>query len=311
MIDLQPYSSTFDDLEPGQTARVNHDDCSAGKDIRRRLYITRTMADSNLIIAYCHNCQDNGQWRTSKHTKYRGPKVSYNSGEMPMVSQIDSHICTKPEGMIEGNHLMDWPVEHRAWAFQNKLSLSWCINYGLAYDPTTDRVYLPRYDVVCRGNDEAVPRSRVRYTRGLLKGYQLRNVYKDRRTPKYLTVTADTDKGYTMIDSGATSRAVVVEDLVSGIHVAEAWSQGEKGRVDVFVNYGVKPNLEMLHHMMGNHDEILIWLDNDGYHVCNQAQAMGKTCLLLNSKANVVVEALFKDPKHYSSEVIREVVDRV
>jgi hypothetical protein len=42
-------------LNPGATTHVNHDNCPAGVDTRRRLYITKS-DDNQKLKLYCHNC---------------------------------------------------------------------------------------------------------------------------------------------------------------------------------------------------------------------------------------------------------------
>ncbi len=40
------------------TERVNHDDCPAGTDNKRRLYVTRK--EDGHVVAYCYNCGYSG-----------------------------------------------------------------------------------------------------------------------------------------------------------------------------------------------------------------------------------------------------------
>lgn len=57
---------------PGTTRR-NHEDCPAGVDRRRRLYVT--VKDDNTIFGYCHNCGTSG--RTGLH----GPRIRRRDGK--------------------------------------------------------------------------------------------------------------------------------------------------------------------------------------------------------------------------------------
>ena len=40
-------------MDVGETVRINHADCEAGEDTRRRLYITMK---PDILLGYCHNC---------------------------------------------------------------------------------------------------------------------------------------------------------------------------------------------------------------------------------------------------------------
>ena len=59
-------------LYTGQTMRINHEECPAGKDTRRRFYITRK---PDVLLGYCHNCQNSV-------TKYVAPTDRYRDDRM-------------------------------------------------------------------------------------------------------------------------------------------------------------------------------------------------------------------------------------
>ena len=84
---------------------------------------------------------------------------------------------------------MEWPTHATGWAFKNNLSAALIEKYGIAYDPTSNRVYLPRW----KHTSAASPSVHD------LMGYQLRNTDPALDVPKYLTVVSDEDRGYTMM----------------------------------------------------------------------------------------------------------------
>lgn len=299
-LNLSAYRPEFVDIQPGETKRVNHTDCVAGVDSRRRLYLTRPASDPAKIIAYCHNCQQGGMWNGGQFVNYRdikhvaplvGPTV------LPVVDfRPPSHMLTD---------ILDWPVHATAWAFKSGLSSDLCKLYAIQYDPTSNRVYLPRYQYTSSKKDPIRD----------LRGYQLRNTDPALNVPKYTTVVADTDKGYTMMYGTASSSGidlshkpivVVVEDLCSGIQVIEAFRKDPR-TVHCVVNYGTKVNLEALFHA-SRYNNVLIWLDNDSGHVSEQAHIMGRTVSLLNSNVVVMTEMTQQDPKHYPQSGIRRTV---
>lgn len=294
-LDLRKYKTQINDLEVGNTVRVNHEDCPAGEDTRRRLYITRPIGDADKVIGYCHNCQDGGGRRTGTHQSYRDQRHTGNC-TAPITKVTDK--LYPPPNMIETMSL--WPVEAQAWAYANGLTASIALAYGIQFDPSTGRVYLPRYD------------SLVSYTRGNLQGYQLRNVTPNTRRPKYLTTTLSTDKGFTSVilsEPAAPLRkvAVVVEDLLSGIHVAGAFYLHENIAVTAFVNYGTKLNMELMAEVSKSMN-VAVWLDNDSAHVCEQADHMRRTINLINPGSAVVRINVEADPKHLEyTDIVDEI----
>ena len=70
-IDLTKYKTVISTIERGETVRINHDPCPSGVDTKRRLYITRVQADPRKVIAYCHNCQDDGGLLTKEYERFR------------------------------------------------------------------------------------------------------------------------------------------------------------------------------------------------------------------------------------------------
>ena len=289
-VSIRTYKHIVDDLEVGGTVRVNHDDCPAGSDTRRRLYLTRTVANPEAIVAYCHNCQEVVYYNDGKHQPYRYAK---HQTVPKNVLQVTRELIKPPHVDVR---IEDWPVEAQAWAYSNKLNAVLCEHYNIGYDPASDRVYLPRHTWV------------VNHTYGDLQGYQLRNVEHTRNVPKYLTVQQADEKGYTEI--AVSSRdymfkvCVIVEDYVSGIHVAEAHANCDK-QVTVLVNYGTKLSYAVMARA-AEWDNIAVWLDNDSDHVKNHADRMVRTMRLM--KGDGVIRAIMPetDPKHYTYDGIRD-----
>ena len=98
--------------------------------------------------------------------------------------------------------------------------------------------------------------------------------------------------------------AVIVEDLVSGIHVMEAMN----GLARVYVNYGVDVDTDTLQAALSGNKPVVVWLDNDSDHVENQAKMMARTLSLIGTEPVQIVE-VFSDPKHQYYEEIRSIVN--
>lgn len=290
MLNLRLYETEIDAIEPGQTIRINHTDCEAGEDTRRRLYLTRTLADEAAVVAYCHNCQQGGKRSDHGYKTYRNTK----HGVVDKAPAL-SDTVEEPHGLV--TELVDWPTDARAWAISRRLTQEHANYYGIAYDPSSDRVYLPKING------------------GLLQGYQLRAIHPWQR-PKYLTANTIDAQPWTYLYGDCTTPpdyVVIVEDLISGIHIIDACSTDpEGGNVpDVYVLHGVKVDPTLMHRIANQFTWATIWLDNDNVHVCKQAELMERTIKLYNDNINVRVIKEENDPKHYSPEDIRMTLDEV
>ena len=290
------YKGVTDDIEPGETARVNHDECLAGEDTRRRLYLTRPNANPDTIIAYCHNCQAAGYLSTGTHTAYRDDQ--HKGKAIHYTKDIVQADFGPPPGMISDPEM--WPTHALGWMYKNKCNSKIMEAYGIQYDPSSDRVFIPRH------------KQTTKQFCHNLQAYQLRNTDAKKDVPKYLTVCSEDDNGHTIMygecDSSMPSPLVViVEDYLSGIAITEAYHRN-KLTVHAMVNYGTKVSIEMLHHV-ARYDNVLVWLDNDSAHVIEQAQHMARTVGMMNAKCDVQVHTTTNDPKYHSYDHIRTEIE--
>ncbi len=274
---LNVSHEVMQDIQPGETLRVNHEHCPAGEDTRRRLYLTRPLADPAKIAWYCHNCSEGGYKHTVRYETYRNQR--HEATNSIVLDNTDE--LTEPPGLIE--KLFDWPEEAITWAGENTLSNAVLNKYGIKYDPSTNRVYLPRYN-----------------TSGDLDGYQLRRLFG--RGPKYITVSKQDSKGWSMFPTGNfRDTVVIVEDLVSAIKVREACAP-----IAVVVMHGIQTNLDALH-SASFYANGVVWLDNDSFWVKKQANVMKRTLELIANKPAYIVRKK-TDPKHYSYAVIEQTI---
>jgi hypothetical protein len=278
-INLSHWQSEMEELQPGDTIRVDHGShCTAGEETRRRLYLTRVMSDPERVVGYCHNCAEGGIYTDSGQTAYRNTRHAnfYKDRYPTIVEEV-----VPPTGLVF--KMAEWPTYAQSWAMNNKLADGLLSKYNIAFDPSTDRVYLPRYRIV--GDMTS------------LCGYQLRIV--TGKGPKYITVSSRDDPGYSLIHK-VSDQVIIVEDLVSGIHVHEASDEA------VIVNYGVKIN-PLVVSVATKFYKALVWLDNDSPHVVAQAKGYARTIGLYGStQASVVMDE--SDPKHYSPDGIRNIM---
>ncbi len=282
MIDLHPHKHLIDDLGRGETQRVNHMNCPAGQDTRQRLYITRLAGSGGMVVAYCHNCSDKGVL-TDPGT--------FRDFDKATPVQPTGTAFTVPNGLIFKPS--DWPIEAISWRINKSLSETQCVLCGIAYDPSTHRVYLPQWDHL---EDGMVQDSSV------LTGYQLRKLQGE--GPKYLT--AQKDKSCTMstlllntdrhLDHVCTF-GCIVEDLASGVVMSEGFRRSRYDAL-VTVNYGTRVSPEVLY-LNKTFDFGVVWFDNDGPQIVRQAEKTAKVWAMLSAKP-IQIERVLTDPKKVS-----------
>ena len=289
-MNLNSWATEIESIQPGETIRVDHTECTAGEDTRRRLYLTRVLANPEVVVGYCHNCAEGGKHTDSKYTQYRDERHKKVGG---VRASTKVYHVAPPDSVIRT--LSHWPVHAQAWAMKNKLTQVDLNTYSIGHDTASDRVYIPRYDrVLCNIHNGGQA----------LQGYQLRLT--QGKGPKYTTVLTHDDKGYTVLvpyHGAPMETIVVVEDLVSGIHVINADSSAT---VSVLVNYGVKINPVAMP-ALTLYNKVVVWLDNDSAYVVEQGRKYARTVALYGTDADVVYN--MSDPKHFSATDIMDAIN--
>ena len=284
-INMDLWQDEIDQVERGQTLRFNHNDCPAGQDYKRRLYITRPAGSPGAVVAYCHNCQESGFTR-SGIARYRDFEKKKAPEDVPTDFRMPLGLERNPD---------NWPTAAHSWRVQKGLSKKMCHEACIQYDPTTHRIYLPMYRLA---KHNGYP-----YEEKDLLGFQLRHI--EGSGPKYYTALKHKDtKPYTRLGPKQHEFLVLVEDLASGLVLSDACHDMD---VSVLVNYGVKITPEILA-QNNNCDRQMVWLDNDSQHVKEVAQVIARTWAMLSPKPTHVVEYCI-DPKLYSCEQLRATVN--
>lgn len=288
MFRIDPTQYQLDTLEAGETRRVDHLDCSAGADTRARLYLTRPLSSPTHVIGYCHNCQESMALLTSD--TYEPYRDNLHGSTHCGNKSVEDLVI--PSGLI--SDYAKWSTAGQSWWYANLSTARQAYSgSGIAEDPNTGRIFIPRY------GDMAVSNT--------ITGYQLRNVGNDKGS-KYYTVTGPEDLGYTIIrgkqlTTTAPTHQVIVEDYISALHITWAIPTSE-----VIVNYGTRVNLEALDRMGEHTAKKVVWLDNDSRHVIDQAETMASTLKLLHGGECEVVKN-HADPKRHSTARIKRVLN--
>lgn len=292
------YQSTVEELRVGDTARVDHEGCSAGADTRQRLYLTKV--DDSKVVCYCHNCQNGGYFRVGE--SYRRAHSAMSMTELKDKEFEVPRINTDPN---------TWPRAASTLVFAAGLAVPRLYNIG--YHVETEALFLPMYSIMREGEERTIDLMD-------LKGYQLRPVNKV--GSKYVTVMKDSDADMSTLyhctgyDS-LQSIVVVVEDLLSGIKVGRTMHLMKQDGV-VLINYGTKVNLEAINQALKicNGTHLAVWFDNDSPHVIKQAHTIARTASLMSTglKATALEPEHThhkKDPKRLPMPLIRGNLEEV
>jgi len=207
--DFVPYS---EDLLRGEQIHINHDNCTAGADTKRRLYIKRTEDGTN-ILAYCHNCSLHG-----RYVQDFGRAIaarSRNTGNANSCNAFDYESGRGKHGETDKRATTPRNSEYdiRKWRREHRL---WLQKYGIITPKETD-LYK-----ICANEDLNGVILPV-YRDKLLLGYQLRT-FDGGDKPKYITRRVDNNalwwySGDYLLQS-SPSDIVIVEDMLSGIKCA-------------------------------------------------------------------------------------------
>lgn len=289
-IDLGVYEELIDDLEVGDTVRVDHFECPAGQDTKRRLYLTKPAHAPKTVLAYCHNCNGKGVqtgqqgYRTNAHSYWADPPPKIVEGEFK-----------PPPNLITDPAL--WPTHATQWRIEKNLTQVECQQYGIAHDGHSNHVYLPMWAMV------DIQTSHMQHPSMVLHGYQLRRLVG--KGPKYTTVLKDkgTIPSTTIRHKVGNDTVILVEDLASGIAIAGEMDDD----VAVMVNYGVKNTPQVLDRASTKMKQGIVWLDNDNDHVKEQARGIARTWSLIRG-CPVAVVSDYADPKLVELDTIGEVI---
>ena len=228
MFNQSQMLSLMSDLElpMDKQIAVNHEDCPAGTDTKKRLYIKRTPEG---VLMFCHHCQTAGFLRT-KERVYRLDELGLPKEEKVIPSKGKLQLQKEWE---RGNpNLDEWNVQARLWWMSYEMTGADAIYYDVRYSSTLHRL-------IMRG--EGVMQAR---------GFGV--------TPKYLTYhSLDTPcrfDGASMHDS--TGGIVVVEDLMSAYKCCKAG-------MDVLALLGTNLHYRDKKFLTSYYTTVHLWLDND------------------------------------------------
>lgn len=265
-IDLSAYAY----LAAGEQQRFNHEDCPAGRDTRRRLYVKRT-EDDRKLLGYCHNCGLKAVMT---------PTTSYSHRRsMPSTALRAAKPVTLPTDLE--TEPAKWPPEMVGWLFRTGLGFEEAKKFGVGYSGYYGRAILPVWNS------------------GELRGFQTRHIHALDTGPKYRTYCIKPPLRGLYTPAIKPDKIVVCEDLFS------AWKCGHIEAGFAMCRSDLKA-AELLELSLNGYNHVIIWLDNDQPHIRKKARLLAKKAALFFPKVDAVLDK--SEPKHLSLTEITEVL---
>ena len=270
---LKSIAQEHTNLQPiGRQIRINHADCPAGRDTKRRLYIKRK--DNGKLYLYCQHCST-GLVYHLRYGRYR-QKVAEDSQnnrqelrDNPATNANDrASVYQEWAGRLTRGTLGSCSAAAREWIGRVKLSSEHMERRGLIYDTVDNRLSIP----IVEGD--------------AMVGHQWRHF--DRK-PKYLTVYFDEDKPLHWLNQHQSKHLFVCEDILS------SWVINQ--RYDVVALLTTQVKSAKIHHIASRYNSFVVWLDSDNAHV---KKAESKLSRQLEKYGNVNIIRTGDDPKYYT-----------
>lgn len=272
----------------GEQIHVNHEDCPAGTDTKRRLYVKR--CEDGAVIAHCQHCSRSG---TSRDTRSRvaigsslGSVRDYlenraGPGETKLTGSTRSVEVPVQKVQASGSAAHDpskWPIEAQHWLRQ----------YGIEPDKS-GWYYEPRLGRLCYTLRDTEGNGVLKNCRGI-----------ERKAPKYLTYK--TDHGHPRQYMGLHSPVLVVtEDIISAQRCN-------------LIGYAAFPLCTVtvkdkdLVYLTDEFSNVILMLDNDNIEVETKRNTLEQKLILLGIKVVSLKDTT--DPKHYSSEELQAILTK-
>lgn len=276
-------------IYPGDTERYNHHNCPAGKDTKKRLYLTMSEAYPHSILCYCHNC---GEGTAIKDGSYRSVIVGGSKTLTPSANPLTNATVVDWNRHGPGVPLKSEPnKEVLAGWFNEKginLTMHRMEDYGVRYDDSKNEIIYPIWGSNTMNN--AV-------------GWQTRNIHG--LGPKYKTTLLDKTAVCASLlpqeyDGKYGNTVVIVEDYLSGIKISECG-------FSALVLYGTHFNADKA---IGTHlfDNIVVWLDNDNPTVINHANTITRTLRLVLPMKRIRQNSTGCEPKYMATKDIQNML---
>lgn len=277
----------------GQQVHVNHKDCSAGTDTKKRLYIKRVAANS--CVYYCHHCKESG--------------VSYERMDEKkwdrVVATVDEEYTTLiPSVIYEPKPITDIQV----------------VSYLRGYDINDDdveamRLFQVEPTITSRTGHTGIAIPNTTWVKGeAFRGqvrYFISNVSRYHTHGKDQTNLYDCNMGRWKAWKGGVNTLFIVEDSISAYRIVRD-CRTKPGTYAISLN-GSGCNDQKVKDILSHIEQdtkIVIWLDDDNAGKDGSMELM-KNLTPLVSKTNsiLVFTGLEKEPKLLDKARLEFLVD--
>jgi len=276
--EFEPYAPPA----PGQI-HINHEDCPAGVDTKRRLYIRRKENGSD-IVAFCHHCSKSGYvHQTGLHPRETHPPTEGDKRNSCQLLIRD--IVSYSRKALPRDEIIRWPREGKQWVTKY-LSADEIHKYGISYSDESKRIILP---IMHDGN---------------IVGAQGRAIFTG-QNPKYLTQFVDSDWKYKFSSYSSNNHILVLtEDILSAIIIREVVEES-LDTVALLTSNIREDLIEYVIHK--NYRKVLIFLDNDNHTVRKHQRSISTRLNPICSQVTIVKQ---KDPKNMNRMDLKKELTR-
>lgn len=265
------------DIAPASagTTHANHENCPAGTDTKRRLYVTRK--EDGCVVAYCHNCGCSGANKSTSRFRNSGTRKALD--QQPEKLVMPSQYTFDPE---------EFPPIMEEYLKRYHIDLTTAREYGIGYDAETGSIITTKWDQHLN-----------------LVQFQTRKLVPD-GGPKYMTYK---EKGaYThspvipLHSHRYEGTCVIVEDMLSAICCAK---QG----IPAIPLFGTHcPDEVYIDIKDRGISTIIVWLDNDNDTVIKCTNNIVRKGKLLGFNM-ITIDYRIHEPKHYSMMALAAILE--
>jgi hypothetical protein len=268
------------EFEEGKS-RMNHDDCPAGVDTRRRLYLL--VKPDRSVLAHCFNCNGSGAYFPD-HPRYKSLGDLLREDNDLRNTEVSGWSASLAETiMTDCTHIHSLHI--KAWLYKHHIFEDDWEELGLK-EWSTNLIFPLNTPATVGGS------------------FQIRNFHSGNRYMNYLR----DDKLGNRIWQGeclgahAHGKVVVTEDILSAYRIHRDL------RVESRALLGTNVPDDLIEWFKENHTHVYIWLDGDMTGLSASLKVYKEIDPVLSSTSIVQAE---KSPKEYTPEELQEIAKKV
>ena len=251
---------------------VNHKDCPAGTDTKKRLYIKLT---PDAYLFYCHHCQMRGYYRT-RDTMHRISDILEPEERIEETGTTNTAMLQSLNDGVGENDISKWPIEARLWWLSYELDQNIATQNHVQW--FQDRLWLN-----AQGN----------CWQGRLFNWSKK--YKPKTTYKYITIKQNGGIRPEW-NVGNYNTLVLVEDIVSAYKIHAAGYNS-------MCMLGCKVSDKLIPYI-SKYSDVVVWFDEDDAGFTGSLQAVRQLHALCK-----VRRVSNKQPKETPFRVIKEIIN--